>query len=82
MSEAHSGMVFQRLGAQYFHRTFSVHTTRGKKLSWRQTFNSLCITATEAIDTDLTGAWRALGLACAALALWVGVGERSGGADL
>jgi hypothetical protein len=32
--------MFQRLGAQYFHLTFSVHMTRPKKFSWRHRSSS------------------------------------------
>lgn len=37
---AHSATVFQRLGAQYFHLTFSVHATRPKKLPSRHRSSS------------------------------------------
>ena len=73
---AHSGLRFQRPGAQCFHLTLSVHMTRGKNLSCRQTFSSLCISVRQS-PTTAEGAMRAATSRVAAvpLAFLIGVGE-------
>jgi hypothetical protein len=54
---AHSETLFHRLGAQCFHLTFSMHITRARNLSCRQTSSSLRISARQSLAAaSITGA--------------------------